>query len=52
MNNYKMVDKIYRREDDKKGAKRSIPITVIYTLLLCVRIGITGRIYEGAHQSN
>lgn len=46
MNNYKMIDKIYCREDDKRRAKRSIPITVIYTLLLCVGIGITGMIFE------
>ncbi len=31
INNYK----IYRNEDDKKRAKRSMPITVIYSLLLC-----------------
>lgn len=46
MNNYKMIDKIYLREDDKKRAKRSMPITVIYTLLLCVGIGITGMVFE------
>lgn len=46
MNNYKMIDKIYLKEDDKKRAKRSIPITIIYTLLLCVGIGIAGMIFE------
>ncbi|MDE6024092.1 MAG: hypothetical protein K2G45_01420 [Lachnospiraceae bacterium] len=46
MNNYKMIDKIYLREDDKKRAKRSIPITIIYTLLLCAGIGITGMVFE------
>lgn len=46
MNNYKMIDKIYRREDDKERARYSIPITVIYTLLLCVGIGITGMVFE------
>ena len=46
MNNYKMIDKIYLREDDKKRAKRSMPITIIYTLLLCVGIGIAGMIFE------
>lgn len=46
MNNYKMIDKIFRREDDKKRAKCSMPITVIYTLLLCVGIGITGMVFE------
>ena len=46
MNNYKMIDKIYLREDDKKRAKRSMPITIIYTLILCVGIGIAGMIFE------
>lgn len=46
MSNYKMIDKIYLREDDKKRAKRSIPLTIIYTLLLCVGIGITGMVFE------
>ena len=46
MINYKMIDKIYRREDDKKRAKRSIPVTVIYTLILCVGIGIAGMVFE------
>ena len=46
MSNYKMTDKIYRREDDRKRAKRSILVTVIYTLILCVGIGITCIIFE------
>ena len=46
MSNYKMTEEIYRREDDRKRAKRSIPVTVIYTLILCVGIGMTGIIFE------
>lgn len=46
MSNYKMIDKIYRREEDKKRAKRSIPVTAIYTLILCVGIGIAGMVFE------
>ncbi|MDE7351942.1 MAG: helix-turn-helix domain-containing protein [Acetatifactor sp.] len=46
MSNYKMIDKIYLREDDKKRAKRSIPLTIIYALLLCVGVGIAGIIFE------
>ncbi|MCM1048616.1 MAG: helix-turn-helix domain-containing protein [Clostridiales bacterium] len=46
MNNYKMIDKIYRDEDDKKRAKRSIPITVIYTAILCIGVGIAGIVFE------
>ena len=41
-----MADKIYRRDDDKKRAKRSIPVTAIYALILCVGIGITGVVFE------
>lgn len=46
MSNYKMIDKIYRREDDKKRTKRSIPVTVIFSLILCVGIGMTVIIFE------
>ena len=46
MNNYKMIDKIYLREDDKKRAKCGMPIAIIYTMLLCVGIGIAGMIFE------
>lgn len=46
MSNYKMINKIYRREDDKKRVKRSIPVTAIYTLILCVGMGITGIVFE------
>lgn len=46
MSNYKMIDKIYRREDDKKRAKRSVPITATYVLIFCVGIGITGILFE------
>ena len=46
INNYKMIDKIYRVEDDKKRAKRSMPITVIYSSLLFIGIGMAGIIFE------
>ena len=46
MINYKMIDKIYHREDDKKRAKRSIPVTAIFSLILCVGIGMTVIIFE------
>ena len=46
MSNYKMADKIYRREDDRKRAKRSILVTAIYTLIFCVGIGIIGIVFE------
>lgn len=46
INNYKMIDKIYCKDNDKKRAKRSMPITVIYILLIFIGIGITGTIFE------
>ena len=46
INNYKMIDKIYRKDDDKRRAKRSVPIIVIYILLLFVGIGITCIAFE------
>ena len=46
MNNYKMIDQIYLKDDDKRRAKRSMPMTVIYILLLFVGIGITGIVFK------
>ena len=46
MSNYKMIDKIYRREDDRKRAKRSIPVTVIFSLILCAGIGMAVIVFE------
>ena len=46
ISNYKMIDKIYRREDDRKRAKRSIPVTAIFSLILCVGIGMAVIIFE------
>ena len=46
MSNYKMIDKIYRREDDRKRAKRSIPVTAIFALILCVGIGMAVIVFE------
>lgn len=45
MNNYKMTEKIYLREEDKKCAKRSVPLTIIYVLFVCVGIGITDIVF-------
>lgn len=46
MGNYKMADSIYREEQDRRRAKRSIPIIILYTLLLCAGIGITNIVFE------
>ena len=46
MSSYKMIDKIYRREDDRKRAKRSIPVTAIFSLILCAGIGMAVIVFE------
>ena len=46
ISNYKMIDKIYRREDDRKRAKRSIPVTAIFSLILCAGIGMAVIVFE------
>lgn len=46
MINYKMSDRIYRDDNDKKRAKRSMPVTVIYILLLLAGIGMICLIFE------
>ena len=46
MSNYKMIDKIYHREDDRKRAKRSIPVTAIFSLILCAGIGMAVIVFE------
>lgn len=40
------IDKIYREDTGKKRAKRSMPRTVIYTIVLFTGIGIAGMLFE------
>jgi len=46
INNYKMIDKIYRNNEDKERALRSIPVTLIYVIFVFMGIGITGVLFE------
>lgn len=46
INNYKMADRIYRKEEDKERARLSIPVTAVYLLLLFVGLGIIYFIFE------
>lgn len=46
INNYRSVNKIYCNEEDKKRAIKSIPITIVYILLLFVGIGIMVVLFE------
>lgn len=44
--NYRMTDKIYIDECEKKRTKRSVPITAIYVCLLLIGIGMTIAVFE------
>lgn len=46
INNYKSIDKIYRHDEDKRRAIRSIPATAIYIILLFAGMVITMGIFE------
>lgn len=46
INNYRSINKIYCKEKDKKRAIKSIPITVVYLLLLFAGTGITVLLFE------
>lgn len=46
INNYRSINKIYCKEEDKKRAIKSIPVTVAYILLLFAGIGITVLLFE------
>lgn len=46
INNYRSINKIYCKEEDKKRAIKSIPITVVYILLLFAGIGIAALLFE------
>ncbi len=44
--NYKGIDRIYCREEDKRRARQGMPVTVIYMLLVFAGICITCVIFE------
>lgn len=44
--NYKGIDRIYCREEDKRRARQGMPVTVIYTVLVFAGICITCVIFE------
>lgn len=44
--NYRMIDKVYREDIEKKRAKQSMPITAMYCLLLFIGIGIMISVFE------
>ena len=45
-NNYKVIDRIYIHDEDKKRAMRSMPVTAVYILLLFAGIGIMTFLFE------
>ncbi|XCP84853.1 helix-turn-helix transcriptional regulator [Roseburia hominis] len=44
--NYKMIDRIYLKDNDKRRAKRCFPVAVVYIALLFVGIGIMLALFE------
>ena len=46
INNYRSIDKIYRHDEDKRRAIRSIPVTAIYIILLFAGMAITMGVFE------
>ena len=46
INNYRSIDKIYCNEEDAQRAKRSMPVTVAYLVLLVVGIGLMDFLFE------
>lgn len=44
--NYKGIDRIYCRDEDKRRARRSMPVTVLYTVLIFTGILITCVIFD------
>ena len=44
--NYRWIDKLYLRKEEKKRARRSMKGTVVYSLLLFIGIGIAGVLFE------
>lgn len=46
LHNYKSINTIYKNDEDKKRALQSIPITIIYVLLLFTGIGLIFFLFE------
>lgn len=46
INNYKSIDKIFCKDEDKQRARKSVPVSVIYILLLLVGLGLITALFE------
>ena len=46
ISNYKMIDKIYKNDEDKKRAARSVPVTAVYLILLFAGMVLTVVLFE------
>ena len=46
INNYKSIDKIFCKDEDKQRAIKSIPVTIVYILLVLVGMGLTAVLFE------
>lgn len=46
INNYKSIDKIFCKDEDKQRALKSIPVTIAYILLVLLGMGLTAVLFE------
>ncbi len=46
INNYKSIDRIFCKDEDKERARKSIPATMVYILLVLVGMGLTTALFE------
>lgn len=46
INNYKSIDKIFCKDEDKQRAVKSIPVTVVYILLALAGMGLVAVLFE------
>ncbi len=46
INNYKSIDKIFFNDEDKQRAKKSVPITITYIILLLLGMGLIICLFE------
>ncbi len=46
LNNYKSIDKIFCKDEDKQRAIKSIPMTIVYIILVLVGVGLLTVLFE------
>jgi transcriptional regulator with XRE-family HTH domain len=46
VNNYRMIDKLYRNDEDKERARKGMPVFVVYLILLLAGLLVTIIVFE------